>query len=50
MSVERLEQTYRRLDDRRLAYTSQGGGFSAVLEHDASGLVVDYPGIARRFL
>lgn len=46
--VRRLDQTYRRLDDDRLAYTSEGG-FEAVLTFDASGLVLDYPGIAVRF-
>ena len=46
--VRRLDQTYRRLDDRRFAYTSEGG-FEAVLTYDDSLLVVDYPGIATRF-
>jgi hypothetical protein len=48
VSVERLEQRYRRLDDRRYAYRAEPD-FEAVLEYDASGLIVDYPGIARRF-
>lgn len=48
LSVRRLDQTYRRLDEHRYDYTSEGG-FAAVLEYDASGLVVDYPGIAERF-
>ncbi|MDF2978109.1 MAG: hypothetical protein K0S40_2837, partial [Actinomycetospora sp.] len=47
LAVVRLDQTYRRLDDRRFAYTSDDD-FSAVLTYDDSGLVVDYPGIARR--
>jgi hypothetical protein len=46
--VRRLDQTYRRLDDHRFAYTSEGG-FEAELTYDASGLVLDYPGIATRF-
>jgi hypothetical protein len=37
-----------RLDDRRYDYTSQAD-FRAVLEYDAAGLIVDYPGIAVRF-
>ncbi len=47
--VERLDQTYRRLDDRRYDYTSEGGDFRAVLDYDAAGLIVNYPGIAVRF-
>ena len=47
LSVTRLEQTYRRLDDRRYDYTSEGD-FQAVLEYDVAGLIVDYPGIAVR--
>ena len=37
-----------RLDARRFAYTSEPD-FEAVLEYDAAGLIVDYPGVARRF-
>lgn len=48
LSVSRLDQTYRRLDDQRYAYTSEAD-FRAVLEYDAAGLIVDYPGIATRF-
>ncbi|KQT01209.1 putative glycolipid-binding domain-containing protein [Cellulomonas sp. Leaf395] len=47
--VRRLDQTYRRLDDHRFDYASEGG-FRAVLTYDASGLVLDYPGIATRFV
>ena len=47
-SVARLEQTYRRLDDRRYEYTAEGGAFSGVLSYDAAGLILDYPGIAVR--
>lgn len=48
LSVSRLDQTYRRTGDRTFDYTSEGG-FRAVLEYDAAGFVVDYPGIAVRF-
>lgn len=48
LAVGRLDQTYRRLDDRRYDYTSEAD-FRAVLEYDAAGLIVDYPGIAVRF-
>lgn len=48
-SVTRLEQTYRRRDERTFDYTSEGGAFRAVLRYDDAGLVVDYPGIAARF-
>ena len=46
--MRRLDQTYRRLDEHRFDYTSEGG-FRAVLTYDDAGLVVDYPGIAVRF-
>lgn len=49
LSVSRLEQTYRRRDERRYGYTSANGTFRAVLEYDAAGLIIDYPGIAVRF-
>jgi hypothetical protein len=48
LSVARLDQTYRRIDSRRFAYTSEAD-FQAVLEYDAAGLITDYPGVARRF-
>ena len=48
LTVERLEQTYTRLDERRYDYVSHYDGFSAVLEYGDDGLVVDYPGIAVR--
>ena len=44
----RLDQTYRRRDDHHYDYTSQTD-FRALLEYDAAGLIVDYPGIAVRF-
>jgi hypothetical protein len=49
LSVTRLDQTYRRLDDCRYDYTSEGGDFRTVLKYDAAALVVDYPGIAACF-
>ena len=48
LSVRRLDQTYRRLGSRTFDYVSEGGAFRAVLEYDAAGLIVDYPGIAVR--
>lgn len=48
LSVTRLDQTYRRLDEQRYAYTSEAD-FRAVLEYDTAGLILDYPGIAVRF-
>jgi uncharacterized protein len=52
--VERLEQRYARIADdgdrRRFRYTAPAFAFEAVLTYDASGLVVDYPGIAVRAL
>lgn len=48
LKVRRLDQTYRLRKDGRFDYTSEGG-FEAVLEYDASGLILDYPGIAKRF-
>ena len=47
--VRRLDQTYQRLDDHRFDYRSEGG-FEAMLTYDDAGLVVDYPGIAARFV
>jgi hypothetical protein len=48
LSVRRLDQTYRRRDERRFDYTSEGD-FTALLVFDDAGLVIDYPGIAVRF-
>ena len=52
LSVERLEQRYRRLDDdgtrQRYHYTSPAFDFECELSYDESGLVLDYPGIAVR--
>jgi hypothetical protein len=53
LRVERLEQRYARLDDgeegrRRYEYAAPAFGVTAVLTYDATGLVLDYPGIAVR--
>jgi uncharacterized protein len=52
LSVDRLEQTYRRIADEggreRYEYSAPAFGFTSRLVYDESGLVVDYPGIARR--
>jgi uncharacterized protein len=52
LSVERLDQTYiRRADEadtQRYDYTAPAFAVSVQLHYDRYGLVVDYPGIARR--
>ena len=52
VSLERLEQRYRRLDDggghQRFDYHSPRDDFRSELVYDESGLVLDYPGIAVR--
>jgi len=48
LDVERLEQAYVALGDRRFDYESPRFGFRCELRYDAAGLVMDYPGIARR--
>ena len=52
LSVDRLEQTYRRIADegarQRYDYSAPAFGFTGLLVYDESGLVLDYPGIARR--
>ncbi len=52
LAVERLEQRYDRVPDdggrRRYAYAAPELPFEAELAFDASGLVLDYPGIAVR--
>jgi uncharacterized protein len=52
LAVERLEQRYARLEDEsgrsRYEYESPANDFWAVLAYDQHGLVLDYPGIARR--
>jgi uncharacterized protein len=51
LEVERLEQSYRRLDDapgERYAYVAERFGADFVLPYDRAGLVFDYPGLAVR--
>jgi uncharacterized protein len=48
MTLELLEQTYRRLGPDLYRYTSAGGAFTADLRVDAEGWVVEYPGAWRR--
>ncbi len=48
LTLEPLPQTYERLAERRYRYTSAGGAFTAMLEVDEHGLVVDYENGWRR--
>jgi hypothetical protein len=48
LSVQRLEQTYTARSRGRFDYVSPAFDFVAELRYDESGLIVDYPGIARR--
>ena len=48
--VERLEQSYRRIDSRRFHYRAPIFDFESHLTYDASGFALDYPGIAVRAL
>jgi len=52
LAVERLDQTYHRLPDEDgrpcFAYEAPRFAYADVLTYDASGLVVDYPGLAVR--
>jgi hypothetical protein len=52
LNVERLEQTYVRNDDdgprQRYDYAAPAFDFSCQLVYDATGLVLEYPGIAVR--
>lgn len=52
LAVKRLEQRYRRRDDGpsdvSVDYAAPSFHFACRIVYDASGLVVDYPGIARR--
>jgi uncharacterized protein len=52
LTVERLEQTYARLPDdgprQRYDYAAPVFEFACQLAYDASGLLLDYPGIAVR--
>jgi len=48
LTLEPLPQEYERLAERRYRYSSRGGGFTAELEVDEDGLVLDYQGIWQR--
>jgi uncharacterized protein len=52
LTVDRLEQTYLRIADQgahqRYTYSAPVFGFTACLVYDEDGLIIDYPGIARR--
>ena len=54
LRVERLEQHYRRVEDdgdrQRYEYRCPAFEFECQLVYDASGLVLDYPGLATRIL
>jgi uncharacterized protein len=54
LGLSPMQQRYRRLADdgqlRRYDYVAPGQPFRARLSYDATGLVVDYPGIATRVL
>jgi hypothetical protein len=52
LRVERLEQSYSRLPDvggtQRFAYVAPAFGVSCELVFDASGVIIEYPGLAIR--
>jgi hypothetical protein len=48
LTLEPLPQEYGRLSESRYRYSSRGGSFTAVLEVDRHGLVLDYEGQWRR--
>jgi uncharacterized protein len=52
LAAERLDQTYQRAADQdgyqRYDYWAPAFGFAGRLVYDQSGLILDYPGIARR--
>lgn len=48
LRVERLEQTYRRLSERRYAYVAPAFGISIELTFDEADVVLDYPNLAVR--
>ena len=50
LRVERLEQTYTRLGDRRFGYDCRRFDFNCELVYDEAGLVTAYPEIAARVL
>jgi uncharacterized protein len=47
-AIEPLPQRYTRVADRRYRYESRGGAFTAELEVDAKGMVLDYPPVWER--
>jgi uncharacterized protein len=48
LGVERLDQRYARLDGQHYDYAAPVFGVACRLVYDASGLVLDYPGLAVR--
>ena len=46
--VKPVKQTYTRLGNHRYRYENHSTGFTAVLETDEDGFVIDYPGIWQR--
>ena len=48
LAMEPLPQEYRRLSERRYRYTSRGGAFTAEIDVDEHGVVVDYQGVWQR--
>jgi hypothetical protein len=42
--LERLDQTYTRIDESTVKYESRDGEFSRTLKVNAAGLVLEYPG------
>jgi len=44
LTLEPLAQEYERLAERRYRYTSAGGTFTAVLDVDDDGVVLEYAG------
>ncbi len=48
LAIERLEQRYERIADRRYDYRAPAFDFRCELAYDRHGLVLEYPGIAVR--
>jgi uncharacterized protein len=48
LEVQRVRQRYTRVADNLYRYEGLESGFTAMLGVDAGGLVIDYPGLARR--
>jgi len=48
LTIERVEQRYERIADRRYDYRAPAFDFRCELAYDEHGLVLDYPGIAVR--